>query len=105
MGNRVRVLTRQPLKNKDSREIDRGLLKGFLLLQTVYPAVCNMGVEKRVADRANALSEAEQKQSRKRKHHQRKMKSINPEQRKPKVRNLREEESRGGMSPPPRRNP
>ena len=32
---RVRVLTRQPLQEKESREIDRGLLKGFLLLQTV----------------------------------------------------------------------
>jgi len=29
----VRVLTRQPLKDKESREIDRSLLKGFLLLQ------------------------------------------------------------------------
>ena len=46
IGKRVRVLTRQPLKEKESREIDHGLLKCFLLLQTVYPAVCNMGVEK-----------------------------------------------------------
>jgi len=38
-----------------------------------------MGVEKSVADRGNALSEAEQKRGRKRKHHQKKMKSINPE--------------------------
>jgi len=68
---RVRVLTRQPLKEKESREIHHGLLKCFLLLQTVYPAVCNMGVEESVADRANALSEAEQKQGRKRKHHER----------------------------------
>jgi len=37
-----------------------------------------MGVEKSVADRANALSEAEQKRGRKRKHHQKKTKSINP---------------------------
>ena len=79
MGKRVRVLTRQPLKKKESREIDRGLLNCFLLLQTVYLAVCNMGVEKSVADRANALSEVEQKRGRKRKHHHKKMKSINRE--------------------------
>ena len=54
-------------------------MKGFLLLQTVYPAVCNMGGVESVADRDNALSEPEQKQGRKRKHHQRKTKSINPE--------------------------
>jgi len=77
--NCVRVLTRQPLKNKESREIDRGLLEGLLLLQTVYPAGCNMGGEKRVADGANALREAEQKQVRKRKYHQEMTKSINPE--------------------------
>ena len=71
--------TRQPLKEKESREIDGSLLKGFLLLQTVYPAVCNMGGEEIVADRANALSEAEQQRGRKRKHHQKKTKSINPE--------------------------
>ena len=70
MGNRVGVLTRQPLKDKESREIDRGLLTCFLLLQTVYLAVCNMGGEKSVADRANALSEVEQMRGRKRKHHQ-----------------------------------
>ena len=71
IGNRVRVSTRQPLKERENREIDRGLLKRFPLLQTVFPAVCNMGVEKSVADRANALSEAEQKRGRERKHHQR----------------------------------
>jgi len=38
-----------------------------------------MGVEKSVADRANALSEAEQKRGKERKHHQKKTKSINPE--------------------------
>jgi len=75
----VHVLTRQPLKKKENREIDRGLLEGSLLLQTVYPAVCNMGGEESVADLANALSEAEQKGGRKRKHHQKKTKSINPE--------------------------
>jgi len=79
IGNRVRVLTRQPLKDKDSREIDRGLLKGFLLLQTVYPSVCNMCGEESVADRAHDPSEVEQKRGRKRKHDQKKTKSINPE--------------------------
>jgi len=34
-----------------------------------------MGVEKSVADRANALSEAEQKRGRERKHHQRRRNS------------------------------
>jgi len=63
-------LTRQPLKEKETREIDRGLLKCFLLLKTVYLAVCNMGVEKSIAHRANALSEAEQKRGRERKHQQ-----------------------------------
>jgi len=92
-------------KKRENREIDHGLLKCFLLLRTVFPAVCNMGVEKSDADRANALSEAEQKWGRKRKHHQKKMKSINPERRKPKGINLREGESRGGMPPPPRTNP
>jgi len=38
-----------------------------------------MGVEKSVADRANALSEPEQKRDRDRKHDQKKTKSINPE--------------------------
>jgi len=72
-------LTRQPLKDKESREIDHGLLKGFLLQQIVYLAVCNMGGEESVADHANALSEVEQKRGTKRKHHQKKTKSINPE--------------------------
>jgi len=89
-------------KKRENREIDHGLLKCFLLLQTVFPTVCNMGVEKSVADRANALSEAEQKRGRKRKHHQKKTKSINPERRKPKGMNLKAGESRGGMTPPPR---
>jgi len=61
-------LTRQPLKEKESGEIDCGLLKCFLLLETVYPAICKIGVEKSVADCANALSEAEQRWGRKRKH-------------------------------------
>jgi len=58
---RVRVLTRQPLKEKESREMDHGLLKCFLLLQTVYPAVCNIGSEKGVADHADVLSKAQSK--------------------------------------------
>jgi len=61
-----------------------------------------MGVEKSVADRANALSEAEQKRGRKRKHHQKNTKTINPERRKPKGVNLKARESRGGLTPPPR---
>jgi len=72
-------MTMQPLKDKESREIARGLLKGFLLLQTVYPAVCYIGGEESVSDYANALSEGEQHRSRERKHHQKKTKSINPE--------------------------
>jgi len=38
-----------------------------------------MGIEESVADRANALSEVEQKRGRKRKHHPKKTKYINPE--------------------------
>jgi len=38
-----------------------------------------MGVEKSIADSSKTLSEAEQKRGRKRKHHQKKTKSINPE--------------------------
>jgi len=68
----------------------------------MFPAVYNMGVEKSVANHAYALSEAEQKRGRKRKHHQKKTKSINPERRKPKGMNLKTGESRGGMTPPPR---
>jgi len=61
MGKPVHVLTRKPLKEKESREIDCSLLKCFLLRQTVYPAVCRMGVEMSVADRADALSVAQNK--------------------------------------------
>jgi len=57
-------------KKRENREIDRGLLKCFLLLPTVFLAVCNMGVEKSVADRASAPSEGEQQRGRKRKHYQ-----------------------------------
>jgi len=63
-----------------------------------------MGLEESVANCANTLSEAEQKQGRKRKHHQKKTKTINPERRKPKGMNLKAGESRGGMTPPPRAN-
>jgi len=64
-----------------------------------------MGIEKSVAERANALSEVEQKLGRKRKHHQKKMKSINPMLRKPKGINLRAGENEGRCTPPPRANP
>jgi len=60
-----------------------------------------MGVEKNVADRANALSEAEQKRGRERKHHQ-KDEIHHPEGRKPKGINLMGGECREGMTPPPR---
>jgi len=63
-------LTRLPLKERENREIDRGLLKCFSLLQTVFPAVSNIVVENSVAHHANARSEAEQKRVRERKHHQ-----------------------------------
>jgi len=43
-----------------------------------------MGVEKSVADPPNALSEAEQKRGRKRKHHQKKMKSSTQGEESPK---------------------
>jgi len=72
-------MTRQPLKQKESSEIDPSLLKCFLLQQTVYPGIWNIGVAKGVADRGYAISEAEQKRGRNRKYHQKKTKSINPE--------------------------
>jgi len=71
-------------KKRENREIDRGLLKCFLLLQTVFLAVCNMGVEKSVADCANALSKPEQKWGRERKYHQKKTKSITQSEESPK---------------------
>jgi len=43
-------------KRRENSEIDHGLWKCFLLLQTVFPAVCNMAVEKSVAHCANAVS-------------------------------------------------
>jgi len=41
---------------EENGEIDRSLLKGFLLLRTVVPAVCNMG--ERVLPTVQALREA-----------------------------------------------
>jgi len=41
---------------EENGEIDRGLLKCFLLLRTVVPAVCNMG--ERVLPTVRTLSEA-----------------------------------------------
>jgi len=41
-----------------------------------------MGVEKSVADRANALSKAEQKRGRERKHHQKENKIHQPREKK-----------------------
>jgi len=71
-------------KKRENREIDYGLLKCFLLLQTMFPAVCNMGDEESVADRANALSEVEQKRGREWKHLQKKTKSITLSEESPK---------------------
>ena len=48
-------------KKRENREIDRGMLKCFLLLQSQFLAVISMGVEVSVANRANALSEADSK--------------------------------------------
>jgi len=53
-------------KKRENREIDLGLLKCFLFLHSRLSAVCNMRVEKSVADRAIALSEVEQMRGRKR---------------------------------------
>jgi len=71
----------------------------------VFPAVCDIGVEESDADRAKALSEAEPKQGRERKHHQKKTKSINPERIESKGINLRAGEEKGRCTPPPRANP
>jgi len=43
-----------------------------------------MGIDKTVADHANALSEAAQKRARERKHHQKKTKSITQREDSPK---------------------
>ena len=42
--------------SKENGEIDRSLLKSFLLLRTVVPAVCNLG--ERVLPTVRTLSEA-----------------------------------------------
>ena len=41
---------------EENGEIDRSLLKGFLQLQTVVPAICNMG--ERVLPTVQTLSKA-----------------------------------------------
>jgi len=101
IGNQVRVSLGSLSKRRENREINYGLLKGFLLLQSIFTGISNMAVEETVADRADALGQEEQKQGRERKYHQKKMKSISTKYRKPKGINLREGECRGGMSPPP----
>ena len=72
-------LTRQPLQEKREQRNQPWPVEGFLFLQTVFPAVCKIVLEGSVADRADTLREAEQKRGRERQHHQKKMKSINPE--------------------------
>jgi len=44
------------IASEENGEIDRRLLKGFLLLRTVVPTVCHMG--ERVLPTVRALSEA-----------------------------------------------
>jgi len=48
--------------SEENGEIDRSLLKGFLQLQTVVPAICNMG--ERVLPTVRALSEAANRERR-----------------------------------------
>jgi len=48
----------------------------------VFPAVCNIGIEKRVADHANPLSEVEHKRSRERKHQQKEDEIHQPREKK-----------------------
>ena len=48
---------------EENAAIDRSLLKGFLLLRTVVPAVCNMG--KKVLPTVRALSEVAKGERRK----------------------------------------
>jgi len=64
-----------------------------------------MGDEESVANCAKALSEAEQKWGRKRKHHQKKTKSINPGGSEPKGINLRAGGDEGRCTLPSRANP
>jgi len=63
-----------------------------------------MGVEKSVADRANAQARESKSGIVRGNMIKRKTKSINPESRKPKGVNLRGGECRRGMTPPPRAN-
>jgi len=63
-----------------------------------------MGGEKRVDDRANALSETEQKWARERKHQQEEDEIQQPREKKAQRDNLRDGKGRGGMTPPPRAN-
>jgi len=49
---------------EENGEIDGSLLKGFLLLQTVFPDVCNMG--KRVLPTVQTLSETAKRKRRER---------------------------------------
>ena len=44
-------------RRTENREIDCSMLKYFLLLQTMFPAICDMGVKESVAHCANTLSE------------------------------------------------
>ena len=55
IGKWCACLTRRPLKQEENEEIDSSLLKSFLLLQTVVPAVGNIG--ERVLPTVQALSE------------------------------------------------
>jgi len=55
-------------RKREDREINHGLLKYSLLLQTVFPTVGNMSVERSVADHSNALTEVEPKRGREKNH-------------------------------------
>ena len=55
IGESCACLTRRPLEKGENEEINRGLLKSFLLPRTVVPAVCNMG--ERVLPTVRVLSE------------------------------------------------
>ena len=55
IGESCACLTRRPLRKEENEEIDRGLLKSFLLPRTVVPAVCNIG--ERVLPTVQVLSE------------------------------------------------
>ena len=59
---------------EENGEIDRSLLKGFLLPRTVVPAVCNMG--ERVLPIVRALSEAVKRERRERRSTSGKCRSV-----------------------------